>query len=1331
MPDCDVRHAWLDLLDVDGPFLSRPALDESFDRAWPPRLATGVRERVAPADHSRPSDWDGLEDRVNRLLPDVLGYEDGRTIDFSPNVTATHSGHPHATVNVHAIAHAAGRPDEPRMVVLTAREVANRPDQFDPTHRHDDHNWKATPAQRAAKAARHVGADLALVTDGLRHLIVWVGSGTTGSGWVDPSRHRLDRQLADAFVALLHANRITSRVDTTLADVLRLSQQKQAELTGDLGIQVRAAAEALVNAVSRANRDTDGRLLEDTDPHDVYRGIVTVLMRTVFLLNAEERALIGDQDGMWADAYGVSTLLDQLDDAHYRHAGVMRRRHGAWLRLLAAARAVHGGVDHAAMPTYGYGGGLFDPSRFPFLEGVTADGEQLDVGVVDDFTVHHVLDLLQRLDGQRLSYRAFSVEQIGQVYEHLLDHDAVTVPDGRVVLGLVGAKGAEPEVDVAELEAAHSTDDALAKWLADNYDPSSGKTKADKWAARLARPATQQVAGTWQRACRHDSELTARVEAYLGLLDADARGVAKVFLPGDVYVTETSSRRDSGTSYTSPEFAAEIAKHALRHLVYDVELDTDEDPSTGLKTPREILKLKVCDPAVGSGAIIVAAVRYLAERLVDARVEHGELNESARSTAARDSADADPYIQAARDVVAHCIYAVDRDPMAVEMTKLSLWLITMARDRPFSFVDHAIRSGDSLLGVTSLDQLRRMHLGPESPTDFSKDPLLYGAYLEDIDRRITEALDLRAQVRAGDVLGPDDADRRAAISAEADRVLDGLRVVADAITAVCYRTAGKPKKSTDSELVANVMVAALNGERDTLRKTGSSRPPDSSAEFDFFHWALEFPEVLRDGGFVALVGNPPFQGGKKISGASGTSYRGHLIRYCAGEDSGSADLVAYFLRRAADLGLSFGFIATNTVAQGDTRRVGLRALTSATGGAIHRAVSSERWPGRDAVHVAKVWWSKNPPASSVLDGQQVPGIESDLWPVGDLRGEPFRLPKQRQVASVGVYVLGDGFLVDETSRERLTAEDSDAAQFLAPLANGADVSSDPQHRPSRWIIDPGARSREELAAESGSIYQYLEENVYPYRKTVSRKQYRDRWWQYAERRPRLFQRMQRLDRVMVVPKVGNAVAPVWLETSVVPSQNLIVIPWDDYGVMGCLTSTVHRAWVDRYSATFGAGTSYSASDCFDTFPMPGGLRATDRAESDGLGRQLPNGNAMSEVVKVMQSLYEWRSVAMQSKDEGITRFYSRYHSASRTDGVTVELRSRHVELDSSVCRAYGWDDLDLGHGFHETRYGTYFTVSTEARFELLMRLLELNFQQYAEQTGAPLEDVIEKAQQHV
>ena len=1332
------RHAWLDLLDVDGPFLSRPALDDVFDAAWPPRISSDHRALLAPSE-IRPTEWDEALPLVERMLTDVLGYRPGKTLILQPIDPVPHPIHSKATVTPYAIAHVALAPDQPRMIVLAGPDAVPTPDALDPKAMTDHMGWPSTPVQRAALAARGVGADIALVTNGHDHLIVWVGSGVTGYACVDPKLHRLERRLADAFVALMAAPTITATADTSTSDLLKLSQEKQVDVTEKLGLQVRRAAESLVNAVSRANRNTDGRLLAGVEPKEVYSGVVTVLMRTVFLLNAEERNLISS-GGLWDRAYAVSTLLGQLDDNYYLHQGVMRRRHGAWLRLLAAARAVHGGVHHSQMNVPAYGGDLFSPIRHPFLEGTGVDGQVFDVGVVDDATVRHVLDLLQRLDGQRISYRAFSVEQIGQVYESLLDHSAVRVAEGDVVLGLVGSRGNEPEVSLGELETQNRKG-TLADWLAKEHDPSSGDGKKARWQARVAKKPDERVAATLGQACNGDVGILDRVVPYAGLLRTDARGVALVFLPGDVYVTETADRRDTGTAYTSPAFAAEIAQHALEHLVYEPGPHNDKDDGIcQIKKPAEILALRVCDPDVGSGAILVAAVRYLADKLVEARLNHGELTAREMATAAADPTSTDPHVQARRDVVVQCIYAVDRDPMAVEMAKLSLWLVTMAHGRPFTFLDHAIKCGDSLLGVTSLDQLRRLHLDTSVDTQIGLD--LFGDMADDlgsyfalIDQRITQALTLRELVREGDVRDAADAAHRSELNGKADRLLGELRLVADAITTVCYLNAGATGGRTEVALREKVLplAADIESRREELAKLGNSRPSDEPVRSDYLHWALEYPEVLQDGGFDAIVGNPPFQGGRKITNALGDCYRAFLVRYCAGGDTGVADLVAYFFRRAAEISGGFGLIATNTISQGDTRRVALRPIVGVgpeKRGRIYRAVPTEPWPGRDSVHVAKVWWARQWSGPTFLEGRLLDGsIESDLWPAGRVSGEPIPLPRQKGVVSQGQNVRGEGFVLDRVAASAMIAEDDRNGEVIRRYISGSDINGSSDHTSDRYVID-FRDWPEDRASEYRAPYDTILREVKPVRAQMNQEAAGRYWWRFWNLRKALIDRLSTMAETIVMAKVSNRVMPTMASTDAVFSDKVIVFPWADYGVLGLLSSGIHRVWVDRYSSTLGTGISYSPTDCFETFPFPGVLEVSEKGSAD----RILGGGSSDEAIRMLRDfshdLAKWRAGLMSRSGLGFTALYGSLHDSSEDAPDVQELRERHTELDRLVADAYGWGDLDLGHGFHDTRYGRFFTVSTEARFELLMRLLQLNFEQAAEQTGRSLESILRESRDY-
>ena len=323
-----------------------------------------------------------------------------------------------------------------------------------------------------------------------------------------------------------------------------------------------------------------------------------------------------------------------------------------------------------------------------------------------------VLGALQQLkvkgELRSLSFRQLAVEQIGHVYEGLLDHGCVRADE--VVVGLQGKEGVEPELPLARLEEALGRGAGRARRARRRGVEADAQQGAE--ASSSSSPTAEDL-GALSAACGHDDELTARVRPFLPLLRRDLNGLPMVFPPGSMYVTQTGQRRDSGTAYTTPELADEVVLYALEPQVYAPgPAQTADRAEWRLKSSAEILDLKVCDPAVGSGAILVAAVRYLAERLVEAW--RAEIEDGTPVRLLDGVPEDDWELIARRAVVDHCIYGVDRNPMAVEMAKLSLWLTTMAHDRPFTFLDHQLRSGDSLLGITDLDQLRMFHPDPAS-----------------------------------------------------------------------------------------------------------------------------------------------------------------------------------------------------------------------------------------------------------------------------------------------------------------------------------------------------------------------------------------------------------------------------------------------------------------------------------------------------------------------------------------------------------------------------------------------------------------------------------------
>ena len=290
-----------------------------------------------------------------------------------------------------------------------------------------------------------------------------------------------------------------------------------------------------------------------------------------------------------------------------------------------------------------------------------------------------------------------------------------------------------------------------------------------------------------------------------------------------------------------------------------------------------------------------------------------------------------------------CLYGVDKNPMAVEMAKLSMWLITMKRNEPFTFLDHTLKCGDSLLGLTSPEQIEKFHIFPEQGTFYDQ----FFRYSDVCVPALKDALGLRKQMKDYYVYSASDFEDKERIHRRAQTALQKVKQIADLILSVAMSTADKSRKEQDKELhkAGALLKKAFTSEKsgmllwleNYINENMNSGNPNPKVPRKTFHWVLEFPEIFanmngngKPGGFDAIVGNPPFQGGQKITGTLGTDYRNYLLEYIANGRRGSADLCSYFFLRVMDLlaenGM-MGYLATNTIAQGDTREVGLDQIT--------------------------------------------------------------------------------------------------------------------------------------------------------------------------------------------------------------------------------------------------------------------------------------------------------------------------------------------------------------------------------------------------------------------
>lgn len=1026
---------WLNLTDPEPPWFSLPVVKRAFPQGLDP-TSDEVR-----AEHK--IRWSEAQEAANRadyldwLLRDALGWGRGYLTGADlpdrlaegvtgPDATVTPSGAylPAAPAPVGFGFEPDGEdpPPPPAPAVLVFALSAGTSPFASP----QGDNWSATHVQRAALACRSFGVPLALVTDGDHLTLVHARDKETPTGWGTwrALEFASEPVLLSSFVSMLGARRFTAAESGDRpAALLAESVDSQADITDQLGTQVRQAVELLVNAISRANLDRNGALLEGVGPHEVYEAAVTVMMRLVFLLRAEESGLLPVDDLDYQRLYAVRMLREELQAGRQDNPEALETRSTAWHRLLATARAVHSGVQHHhlthrfVMPAYG--GALFDPDRFPFLEGRSGDSQWRNgPGTpipVTDLDVLAVLDALLTLrfraasgvtDTRRLSYRQVDVEQIGHVYERLLDHDVLVADE--VVLGCKGARGDEPEIALSDLEAQQIDGaGALLDFLTDKTGKDGGhwvgtKRQVEKW---LDDPVDRDIRAGLLLACQNDQTLVRRIEPFANLLRLDLRGRPIVFLKGAVYVTETGRNRDSGTAYTTRGLAEELVEHALAPLCYRPgPAQTTDESQWRIRPSSEILDLKVCDPAVGSGAILVAACRYLGNRLVDAWRAEGDPRTEELATADDDPSRLDVVVEARRLVAERCCYGVDRNPMAVEMAKLSMWLTTVAKDQPFSFLDHAIKCGDSLLGIWSFDQLRNLHFDPAVGRDRT---LSFAGFTDGRDAisrlqdLLDEALDLRSQLQQFPSHSLPDVNRKAELNRSSEQKLAVLEAVADLLSGAAIATAGESNSArrlieisdTDLDIIGDLLTAVgtanetsvLDRVRQRAQRRLNTAKPSTAPPRQPLHWPIAFPEVFartdqQASRFDAMIGNPPFVGGKKITGPVGTDYRDYLVTWIADGIRGSADLVSYFFLNATKIANRLGYLATNTIAQGDTSRVGLSQLID-SGWEIHRSVSSVRWPGSTSLEIAKCWicadeWH----GQSVLDDRIVHSIDEMLYP---------------------------------------------------------------------------------------------------------------------------------------------------------------------------------------------------------------------------------------------------------------------------------------------------------------------------------------------------------------
>jgi hypothetical protein len=1081
-----------------------------------------------------------------------------------------------------------------------------------------DRAWKATPQVRFERLLRENKISIGLLANEERLRLVYAPAGESSGHltfvWKELAQ-TAGRPLFAALKLLLSPDRLwTLPTARRLPAILEASRKSQNLVSNALSEQVLDGLHELVRGFQSADALAKGGLLgdlPDSDPEHVYGGLLTCILRLVFLLYAEDRGLMPTSE-IYTRFYSVNGLFESLRDDAGRHPGMLDLRYGAWARLSTLFRLVFDGSAHPVLRVPRRHGKLFDPDAYPFLEGRPLNsrytkGERLDPPRVSDGVCYRVLSGLMMLDGERLSYRSLDVEQIGSVYESLMGF--------RLERTRGVSLAVKPDHVVVDLTTVLET---------------SGTTRLKM----LKEHAACEVSGAAADAVRSAGSVE---ELELALARRRSARTPRALAPGSLYLQPTEERRRSGSHYTPRSLTEPIVKTTLDPVLARL----GERPSAD-----QILDLKICDPAMGSGAFLVAACRYLGAKLVTAWQVHRSMPEI--------PPDEDPELHAQRLIAQRSLYGVDRNPFAVDLAKLSLWLTTLAREHPFTFLDHALKCGDSLVGLDS-EQIFRLDWRRDSQVTVTA-ALVMGA--------AAEAGGLRAFLqRMGDSA---DDENKAQLFADAEKSANRLRLVGDAVVSAFFaRSKPKEREHLLGELQP-LIVTALQTRTIPSRLAEAVNALHCGARpVKPFHWHIEFPEVFREApeGFDAVVGNPPFMGGGRVTGTFGDHYL-QWLQIVHAEAHGNSDIVAHFFRRSFSIirqGGTLGLIATNTISQGDTRNSGLRWICN-HGGAIYHATRRLKWPGRAAVIISVVHALKHGSVlKATLDGAEVERITAYLFHSGT-NDDPVSLSENAGRSFTGSKVSGRGFLFcDHDSKANSIAEMKSLIeacysnnQRIFPFMGGEEINEDPAQATQRFIIN-----FEELVESDArrwpDLMRIVEAKVKPER--LLGRLSNQPWWIFERPRRELYIALGGKSRVLVNSLVSKHLCFVFVHSRCIFSHNVGVYLMESWSSFATLQSRVHGLWAGFFGSSLEDRPNYRPEDCFVTFPFPNVERSPAAIEDAG------------------QSYHTFRASLMIDLNAGLTTTYNRFHDPDERDPGILRLRVLHDTMDRAVLDSYGWTDL--------------------------------------------------------
>ncbi|MBU1086179.1 MAG: SAM-dependent methyltransferase [Candidatus Omnitrophica bacterium] len=775
---------------------------------------------------------------------------------------------------------------------------------------------------------------------------------------------------------------------------------------------------------------------------------------------------------------------------------------------------------------------------------------------------------------------------------------------------------------------------------------------------------------------------------------------------------EGDKRSSSGSHYTPDELVKPLITHSLDYIIEDKLKEDDKE--------KALLSIRVCDVACGSGHILLSAARRIGIEL-------------AKIITKEDQPSPEASRKAIRQVIQSCIYGVDKNPLAVELCKVALWLEAHNPGEPLNFLDHHIKCGDAIVGLAHKEELEkgiadeafkqmpeddkefRASLAKSNKNDKKNNKNLKWNFDQKINAPVLNISNLFRKLEDLPENTPEQIEHKHKVYERfiTDTNLRNLRILADMQVVQFFIPKTQDNKDT---IVTDAEYRDYLSGAKPLRGAKVDKAIAVAQEKRVFHWFLEFPEIFIKGGFDCILGNPPYLGAQKITVNFAERYHEFIRNYFG--TKGITDLVVYFLIRIFHIAKAtqgrLGLISTNSIYQGDSRKSGLVRLIE-DGATINFAKKSIKWPGKANLDVSLFAIEKNAirKNKAFLDNEEVDKINSFFDNAGNSE-EVYKLYTNKGKAFVGCYVLGDGFLLSDDEAMKIFKINSVYKDVVKPILNGDDLNNSPSQSPSKYCINFYDWSLDKVK-NFDLCYRILLQKVKPIRASHKRKAYKERWWQYAEKRPGLYEAIRHFPATLVTAKTAKHFGFCFVNTNYVLDQNLSIIASNSYYDFSVLQSSLHDIWVRTFGTTLGQASRYNPATAFENYPFPNNPEVSLKKETMDIGKKY----------------YQFREQLMQEMNIGITKLYNLFHLKSLNvmqiekgcklsmeiceKAVTdiIQLREFHKKMDIAVIEAYGWSDITPAHNIYEVDFlpendRIRYTISPEARKEILKRLLKLN-----------------------